>query len=229
MSTIFTTETQIIVARPRADATIRVEELVRVEGQTSPLRSDKKTWRSVQLLEFHPDFDYRYKFRGFAYIAPQPDLWYPLCGVGFLEKPYMEVNEVFIHEDDRREMMEYCRTETASHKQYTPLVIWPCPLPFPMFEVDDRVVVVKTDEEYGGQKMLGALATVTEASSMGNMTTVRFDMEELNRGFKAVSFISANLRKVEDTQPGGAYYDMISAMHTAEYGIEGKTAKEKEE
>lgn len=165
----------------------------------------------MQLYEFHPDFDSRGKFRSYAYTSIPSDLIqegryhtgvYSVMGLGYLEKPYLSVRETVIHEADLRELMEYCRTETNLHKRYTPIVIHPCPLPFPVFAKGDRVVCIKTDDHMATDARVGHVATVAEDSSAGGGTMITFDTPELNKGtdgriYPAIGFVSSSLRKLE--------------------------------
>jgi hypothetical protein len=203
MSHIFSTETKT-TTRPRHDATIRIQYLgsddTRWSGQ----------WRTVQLYEFHPDFDTRLKFRSYAYTSIPDDLIqngryhtgvYHIMGQGYLEKPYLDVRETSIHEADLREMMEYCRAETDLHKRYTPIIIHPCPLPFPVFTAGDRVTTIGKDA-HESEGRIGQTGTIAEDSSAGGMSMVHFDNDEYNRGtdgriYKAIGMPSISLRKLE--------------------------------
>jgi hypothetical protein len=165
----------------------------------------------VQLYEFHPDYDLRSKFRSYAFTSIPDDLIqngryhtgvYSIMGQGYLEKPYLDVRETVIHEADLRELMEYCRAEMDLHKRYTPIIIHPCPLPFPMFAKGDRVVCIKTDDHMATDAHVGQHATVAEDSSAGGGTVVTFDTLELNKGtdgriYPSIGFVSSSLRKLE--------------------------------
>lgn len=203
-STIFVTETNTIT-KLRPDATIRVKSY-------QPGGTHQQTgYISVKLLEFHPDYDERLKFRGYALVKPQKELLRPehahiyrMCGEGFLEEPYISINEVFIHEADRTEMMEWCWTELHRRKQYTALVIYPQLVPFPMFRKNVRVIVLEYKDDYAdtvaaGQS--GQIATTYSQSSPGAMTQVTFDKPELNQGFKCICLPSIALREVKDGNP----------------------------
>ena len=195
-SHIFSTETKT-TTRPRHDATIRIQFLVPDDTRW------KGEWRVVQLLEFHPDYDNRLKFRSHAYTSIPDDVIqngryhtgvYSLMGQGYLEKPYLNVRELSIHEADLRELMDYCR---AQPHPAAPLVIHPCPLPFPMFSKDDRITVVDKDTLSYGQT-----GTIAEDSSGGGMSRVHFDNDEYNRGtdgqiYPAIGMPSISLRKLE--------------------------------
>lgn len=195
MSTIFTTETK---ARPRQDATIRVQAF-------KPGSVEKDGYIQVELLEFHPDYDNRMKFRGYALIKPRPETdrpehrhIYERHGVGFLDEPYLSIREFFIHPDDLRELMDWCSKTTRAARHYKPLIIHKCSRPFPMFKRGDRVIALEyKDEHYdtveAGQA--GHIATITGNSSGGGMSSVRFDDEVLNRGFKSVGLPSIALRE----------------------------------
>jgi hypothetical protein len=129
---------------------------------------------AAELLEFHPDFDTRLKFRGYAYVRPRPELQRPehahvylMCGAGYLDEPYLSVNEVFLHPLDVRELMQWCR----QHGDRS-LIIHRCPLPFPVFKRGTRVTVI-TDPE-NERRFLGQSGTITESSS-GGRSGVKFD------------------------------------------------------
>ncbi len=196
MSTIFTTQTNT-TTRPRPDATIRVEIYKMPPGAGM---NEPKQYRAARLLEFHPDHDNRLKFRGYALIEREEWVQHPayeVQGAGFLEQPYVYVREFMIHEDDRRELIAYCDKFLSGN----PLRIRPQPVPFPMFRKDTRVVVVEYKDAYddttaAGQ--IGKLATVTEQSSPGGRTTIRFDDAALNRGFTAVGLPSIALREIQE-------------------------------
>ncbi len=202
MSTIFSTETKTTI-RPRPDATIRIQYLgpddTKWHGE----------WRTVQLYEFHPDYDTCAKFRSYAYTSIPADLIqngryhtgvYRIMGQGYLEQPYLSIRELSIREADLRELMDYCRRQPHPA---APLVIHPCPLPFPMLTKGDRVVVVGKDSS-GSEGRLGQTGTIAEDSSPGGMSRVHFDHDEYNRGtdgriYKAIGMPSISLRKL---QPG---------------------------
>ncbi len=201
LSHIFSSETKT-TTRPRPDATIRIQYLAPDDTKWGG------QWRTVQLLEFHPDFDTRMKFRSYAYTSIPDDLIqngryhegvYTVMGLGYLEQPYLSVRETVIHEADLHELMEYCRAENALHKRYSPIIIHPCPLPFPMFAKGDRVVCITTDAHMATEAHVGQVATVAEDSSAGNGTMVTFDTPELNKGtdgriYPAIGFMSSSLR-----------------------------------
>ena len=200
MSHIFSTETKT-TTRPRHDATIRIQFLgpddTKWGGQ----------WRTVELLEFHPDYSPA-KFRSHAYTSIPDDVIqngryhtgvYSLMGQGYLEQPYLSVRETVIHDDDFRELMDYCR---ARPHPAAPIIIHPCPLPFPMFAKGDRVVCIKTDDHMATDAHVGQHATVAEDSSGGGGTVVTFDTLELNKGtdgriYPSIGFASSSLRKLE--------------------------------
>jgi len=200
MSHIFSTETKT-TTRPRHDATIRIQFLgpddTRWNGQ----------WRTVQLYEFHPDYSPA-KFRSYAFTSIPSDIIqqgryhtgvYSIMGQGYLEQPYLSVRETVIHDDDFRELMDYCRTQSYPA---APIIIHPCPLPFPMFAKGDRVVGIKTEDHMATEAHVGQHATVAEDSSGGGGTVVTFDTLELNKGtdgriYKSIGFASSSLRKLE--------------------------------
>jgi hypothetical protein len=209
MSHIFSTETRTST-RPRQDATIRIQFL----GPNDTKWGGQ--WRTVELYEFHPDFDNRLKFRGYAYTSIPDDLIqdgryhtgvYTIMGQGYLEKPYLNVRETSIHEDDLHELMEYCRAETELHKRYTPIIIHPCPLPFPMFAKGDRVMVIgnaarDSEETRHIASRIGQTGTIARGSSLGGMSSVHFDNNEYNRGtdgriYSSIGMPSASLRTLE--------------------------------
>lgn len=100
MSKIFVDTT---VTQPRKDAVIRVRYYNPVPG--SPLTDE---YREVQLLEFHPDHDNRMKFRGIAYIKPEP--WMEHSAYERWQGKSQEcvaVREFMVHEADRRELYSY--------------------------------------------------------------------------------------------------------------------------
>lgn len=128
MSGIFNTETHTVM-KPRHDATIRVAYWTMPPGTN--MATDHKEYRRVKLLEFHPDYDTRLKFRGYARIALETWMEHPAyenrgkCPLPDGEVDYVEVREFMIHEDDRAELYRYCSQETPTHKRYAPLIIWP--------------------------------------------------------------------------------------------------------
>lgn len=198
-STIFaTTITTTTKTTPKPDAKIRVELFK--AGSV-----EKVGYIKVDLLEFHPDFDNRLKCRSYAYVRPRPELLrsehahiYEKRGEGYLEEPYISINEVFIHPADRKEMMQWCLHQIADNKGYTPLIVHPQPLPFPMFNKGDRVVCIKKDERNGKvYGVPGSVAVCVEKSSIGGMTKIRYDDAQLNMGFEELGVISDCLRKVE--------------------------------
>ena len=197
-STIFTAGG---VGIPRQDATIRVKAF-------KPGGTLDAGYLTVDLLEFHPDYDERLKFRGYTLVRPAPELTrpehahiYQMCGEGYLEEPYISINEVFIHPIDLAEMMRWCRRELAHNKGYTPLIIHPQPRPFPMFKRGTRVTVLPykdSDFDTTAAGQAGQTATTAADSSPGAMTMITFEKSELNRGFQSVGMPSIALREVRE-------------------------------
>lgn len=187
MSTIFTTNT---IQQPLPDPTIRVcyYEFPARERMTLPLE-----YRPAHLLEFHPSYDDRMKFRGTAYLKPEEWMQheaYERCGVGWLERPFICIREFMIHEDDRREMYRYC--EEHDHK---PIIIRKQPLPFPLFARGARVICVAPDNNLVTEAHVGQTATVIK-STQGAMTTVRFDNPELNAGIGGGTYPSIGVSSI---------------------------------
>ncbi len=196
MSTIFTSNT---IQTPLPDPTIRVTYYsMPVQARmTQPLE-----YRAAHLLEFHPSYDDRAKFRGSAYLKPEDWMQheaYERCGVGWLEHPYVYIREFMIHEDDRREMYRYCE----QHKR-APIIIEKQPVPFPMFNRHDRVICVAVDGNLAhlsnvAEEYIGQIATVIKKSTDGGMTIVHWDTPQLNVGldrhvYPSVGVSSINLR-----------------------------------
>jgi hypothetical protein len=189
------------VIEPRAGATIRLRVKQPKDWRVADRNLPASLFRHVPLYEFHPDYDYRLKFRGFAYVPPQRDLLgngnFTMCGEGFLEEPYMRVSETACHEDGVRAITHWCQYANDG----SPLIIRPCPTPFPMFAKGDRVRVASMsnpDSMFADhEEVIGQLATCTAVSSIGAMSTIRFDNETLNHGFKEIGFWSIDLRLVE--------------------------------
>lgn len=197
MSNIFTTET---VTRPRPGANIRIEayEPGRFETEGAGF---KPNYVTAELLEYHPDHDYRMKARGFAYVrvnealAARPNVGgvFGIQGEGYLEKPYAYVREFIIHPEDLQEMNRWCRQHDSD------LVIEKQPRPFPLYPKGTRVTVLeykteRYDTVAAGQA--GQLATVEESSD-GGMTTVIFDDPALNQGYKSIGVVSIALREAK--------------------------------
>jgi hypothetical protein len=196
---------RVVRVIPVANPTIRVRVLPPPDFRRN-LRDDEMpegTWRHVKLYEYHPDLEgHRMKFRGRAYVEPQLDLLkdgnYRMMGVGFLEEPYMEVRETAIHNADRNALTRWCQF----YNNHASLVMRECPLPFPMFTAGARVVVTLLQEGSlcSNPAIIGQPATVTEDSSGGDMTSICFDDQSLNRGtdgktlFKSVGVPSICLR-----------------------------------
>ena len=114
------------------------------------------------------------KFRGYALVRPRDELRrpehahiYALCGQGFLAEPYMHINELFLHEGDMREIMEWSRQHG-----YAPLIIHRCPLPFPVFQEGTQVVVVEDSKNNG--RFAGRTGVIT-SSSVGGQSGVKFN------------------------------------------------------
>ncbi|TMC18587.1 MAG: hypothetical protein E6J34_16915 [Chloroflexi bacterium] len=133
MSTIFSQTTPLV---PLIDATIRVLSL---KGRTT-----KKTSRYItaELLEFHPDLRERHRciFRSYAYVKPHPELLLPEhahlyqpCGEGYLGELYLRVNELYIHDEDVREMLTWCKIHALA-----PLIVHAYPLAYPIFHAGYR-------------------------------------------------------------------------------------------
>ena len=128
MSTIFLETTPLV---PLADATIRVLHLKRRTAEKID------TYITAELLEFHPDLRERQRFifRSYAYVKPHPELLLPEydhlyqpCGEGYLAQPYLRINELYIHDEDVREMLTWCKMHALA-----PLIVHASPLPYPVF------------------------------------------------------------------------------------------------
>jgi hypothetical protein len=185
MSTIFT-ETTVKV--PRHDATICVA-FYKMPPEFDVSNSGE--YRTVHLLEFHPDFDPRMKMRGRAYIKRADWMEHPayeVAGAGFLETPYVEIREFMIHQADRAEMYRWSRTH-----QYATIIIEKQPIPFPLFAKGDRVVCICEDERWPKRVLIGQIGTITERSSGGGMSSVRWDKEECNKGSDGVIYKSLGI------------------------------------
>lgn len=177
--------------------TPRIDALIRIRDYHS---EDTNAYRDAVLWEFHPDYDYRAKFRGQAYL--QPEEWmvhdaYARRGVGWLkpEEVYVAVREFMVHEQDRQEIYRWC-----GQNHHKPLIIHPCPDPLPHFKRKERVRVVSvTDARFkefyaDPNSLIGELATCIEDSGGGGRTWIRFDRDALNRGGEYVSVNSEDLR-----------------------------------
>ncbi|HVB61247.1 MAG TPA: hypothetical protein VNE61_08665 [Ktedonobacteraceae bacterium] len=192
-----------MVIEPREGATIRLRIKQPKDWRVADRDLPASFFRHVSLYEFHPDYDERLKFRGFAYVPPQRDLLgngnFTMCGEGFLEEPYMRVRETACHEDDVRAITHWCTYANDSR----PLLLRVCPTPFPMFKKHQRVRVVSVNNpdlatSYADPTaLLGATAICTSASSPGAMTSIRFDNAAFNCGFREVGFWSLDLREEE--------------------------------
>ena len=128
MSTIFLETTPLV---PLADATIRVLSLKRRTAEKTD------TYITAELLEFHPDLRERQRFifRSYAYVKPHPELLLPQhahlyqpCGEGYLAESYLRINELYIHDEDVREMLTWCKMHALA-----PLIVHASPLPYPVF------------------------------------------------------------------------------------------------
>lgn len=215
MSAIFSTETKT-TTRPRADATIRIQYFGPDDTKWGG------AWRTVQLYEFHPDYSPA-KFRSRAFTSIPADILvggryhtgvYHIAGQGYLEHPYLEVREHFIHEADLRELMDYCRSR---FHQAEPIIIHPCPLPFPMFAKGDRVVVVGKDT-WEKEYRIGQTGTIEKDSSVGGMSLVHFDNDEYNKGndgrvYPSIGMPSASLRKLEQ----GEHVQVITSKRRRQF------------
>jgi hypothetical protein len=133
MNNIFITNTPTDV-QPRADATIRIRYYKQVTACSSVDALEGNDFREVQLLEFHPDNDTCLGCRSMAYV--RPERWmtheaYKRAGEGYLKssEQYVPVREFMIFEEDRQALLTYC----AMYLDYGPLIVHPCPHPFPVF------------------------------------------------------------------------------------------------
>lgn len=176
MSTIFnTTTTTLTKVEPRLDATIRISYYAMPAGSNLHDRE----YRSVRLLEFHPDFDERAKFRSTAYVKPEAWMEHPAyerCGDGFLaeDQVYVSVREFMIHEEDRRELMSYC----AKYLDHGTLLIYPCKRPFPIFHRGARVVVIQYKTEYDDTSRYAGQRGKIISSSRGGRSEVLLESGE---------------------------------------------------
>lgn len=91
------------VTQPRSDATIRVRYY-----NLAPGPSLTNEYREVQLLEFHPDHSARDRFRGEAYINPEP--WMEHEAYEHKRgnnREYVVVREFMVHLMDANELYRY--------------------------------------------------------------------------------------------------------------------------
>jgi|SRR2546421_2951736 len=123
MSTIFS-ETM----EPLPDATIRVLHVKRIMAEKTSV------YITADLLEFHPNLKERQRliFRSYAYVKPRPELLLPehahlyqLCRDGDSAEPYVRINELYIHDEDMREMLTWCKM-----RELAPLIVHPCSLSY---------------------------------------------------------------------------------------------------
>ncbi len=70
----------------------------------------EKIYELCDLLEFHPDWDYRLKFRGRVVVRPTEKLLERYAGKPGIayDEEWMEFREFDLHEEDRENLYIHC-------------------------------------------------------------------------------------------------------------------------
>lgn len=118
-STIFErNQTGVIV--PRQDAQVRIslgeKEQWRTYGRRRQMIGKEKVYELCDLLEFHPDWDDRLKFRGRVVVRPTEKLLERYAGKPEIayDEEWMEFREFDLHEEDRENLYIHCARKLDS-------------------------------------------------------------------------------------------------------------------
>ena len=104
MSNIFTKAT-VTVLIPRSPVRVRVA----LPGKPDTPREEKQ-YIEAELVAYYPNTDaYRMKYRGFAVIRPNEQVQEYGHAVYPYQDGLLEVNQLFLHPDDERDLELYCR------------------------------------------------------------------------------------------------------------------------
>ena len=95
---------------PRQDAQVRIflgeKEQWRTYGRRRQRIGTEQVYELCDLLEFHPDYDTRMKFRGTVLVRPTPkllDTYAGKPGVAY-DEDWMELREFLLHSEDRENL-----------------------------------------------------------------------------------------------------------------------------
>ena len=99
---------------PKQNASVRIflgeKEIWRTYGRRRQKIGTEQVYELCDLLEFHPDYDYRMKFRGSVLVRPTPKLMETYAGRPSIayDEDWMELREFFLHSEDRENLYIHC-------------------------------------------------------------------------------------------------------------------------
>ena len=104
---------------PRQDAQVRIflgeKEQWRTYGRRRQRIGTEQVYELCDLLEFHPDHDYRMKSRGRVVVRPTQKLLEKYAGAPGIayDEDWMEFREFDLHEEDRENLYIHCTRKLA--------------------------------------------------------------------------------------------------------------------
>ena len=112
-STIFERNQNGVIV-PKKNASVRIflgeKEQWRTYGRRRQRIGTEQVYELCDLLEFHPDYDYRMKFRGLVLVRPTQKLMEQFAGKPGIayDEEWMELREFFLHSEDRENLYIHC-------------------------------------------------------------------------------------------------------------------------
>ena len=98
---------------PRQDARVRVytgKKKIWSYGRRKQMIGTEDVYELCDLLEFHPDHDYRMKFRGSVKVKPTEkllEIYAGKPGIAY-DEDWMELRETELHPEDRENLYIHC-------------------------------------------------------------------------------------------------------------------------
>ena len=95
---------------PRVRIYLGEKEQWRTNGRRKQMIGKEPIYELCDLLEFHPDHDYRMKFRGRVLVRPTPKLlerYADKLGIAY-DEDWMELRETELHPEDRENLYIHC-------------------------------------------------------------------------------------------------------------------------
>jgi hypothetical protein len=102
---------------PRVRIYLGEKEIWRTYGRSRQMIGKEPIYELCDLLEFHPDWDYRLKFRGRVLVRPTPKLMDTYAGKPWIayDETWMELRETELHPEDRENLYIHCARKLDGH------------------------------------------------------------------------------------------------------------------
>jgi len=101
-----------IVPRPNAQVRIFLKEkaIWRTVRRRKQCIGREPVYEHCLLLEFHPDWDYRLKFRGSVFVRPTKKILEQYAGKPGIayDEEWIELRETYLHPEDRENLYIHC-------------------------------------------------------------------------------------------------------------------------